>query len=521
MDVTRDNFAKALEEFRQAIGGCDFVAIDMEMTGLYETKQLQPSRLDTTNERYSKLKRSVESYGVIQVGICLFTWVDTQDESSGGFYEARPFNFNVFPCTSVSGIPVEAHFGCKNTAFEFLARNSFDFNKWVYSGIPYMRSEEARQLKAERTSMLTNRQPRAEVDERHRVFVRDLDRVLKTFVASREKTMRHETANSYQRKLVYELVASHDTLGARSRPGFIEVFKGTKKTMAQHTAHKLRQLAASIEEARGFCAIIDLLSAARKPVVGHNMPLDILHAYSKFYRQLPESRVEFESAVLRFLPVLIDTKYIIESTPGIKAKYGTSNLDEIAPVLEKEALALASALGSASSGDGAGPGAGVGDGDGGSGSGSGKRALIRNHANFTRDVSCNMHEAGYDAYMTGATFIRLLHLEGGLNLSAGADCEDGRELVLYRYINKMYLAISDAMFWQLATPEEEQSGESGLDVNMESASASASGSGSVSAASEEQMPLLSGDTLFESEQQAQIKAPAPSPSVWALPLRRN
>ncbi|KAJ1894815.1 hypothetical protein LPJ66_004962 [Kickxella alabastrina] len=481
MDVTRDNFAKALEEFKQAIGGCDFVAIDMEMTGLYETKKLQPSRLDTANERYSKLKRSVESYGVIQVGICLFTWVDTQDENSGGFYEARPFNFNVFPCTSVSGIPVEAHFGCKNTAFEFLARNSFDFNKWVYSGIPYMRSEEARQLKAERTSMLTNRQPRAEVDERHHVFVRDLERVLKVFVASREKTMRHETANSYQRKLVYELVASHDTLGARSRPGFIEVFKGTKKTMAQHTAHKLRQLAASIEEARGFCAIIDLLSAARKPVVGHNMPLDILHAYSKFYRQLPESRVEFESAVLRFLPVLIDTKYIIESTPGIKAKYGTSNLDEIAPVLEKEA----SASGSASGGDG--------DGDG----GSGKRALIRNHANFTRDVSRNMHEAGYDAYMTGATFIRLLHLEGGLNLSAGADCEDGRELVLYRYINKMYLAINDAMFWQLGTPEEEQSGENGLDVNMESAS----GSGSASAASEEQMPLLSGDTLFESEQQ--------------------
>ncbi|KAJ2818896.1 hypothetical protein FBU31_005717, partial [Coemansia sp. 'formosensis'] len=133
MDVTRDNFNQALAEFRLAISTCDFAAIDMEMTGLYEDRARQPNHLDTKNERYSKLLQSVESYGVIQVGICLFSWVDSKPDEckdTSGYYEARPFNFNVFPCTSVGGFPVEAHFGCKNTAFEFLARNSFDFNKW-------------------------------------------------------------------------------------------------------------------------------------------------------------------------------------------------------------------------------------------------------------------------------------------------------------------------------------------------------------------------------------------------------
>ncbi|KAI8320672.1 ribonuclease CAF1 [Martensiomyces pterosporus] len=427
MDVTRDNFPQALAEFEQAIAACDFVAIDMEMTGLYEDRASHPNRLDTKDERYQKLKKSVESYGVTQVGICLFSWTDAADSDPDfgqvehGYYEARPFNFNVFPCTNVNGVPVEVHFGCKNTAFDFLARNSFDFNKWIYQGIPYLRSEEAIRVKKEKMDLIKNRrQAMVDVGEKNRQFVEEFELALRKFVRSNSTQMKYSTSNSFERKLIYQKVSEYDSLGTTGRAGFIEVFKSTKKAIARQQDRKIETLNKCIKEATGFCAVIDLLSAAKKPVVGHNMPLDILHAYSKFYKPLPATRAEFEAAVGKFLPVLIDTKYIIESTPAIKAKYRTSNLDEIAPILESESRTA--------------------------------HPLIRNHPRFTRDMTRNMHEAGFDAYMTGATFIRLLNLGGGLRLNGSGratEVEHSSELVLYRYINRLYLASSDDIFWPI------------------------------------------------------------------------
>ncbi|KAJ2358893.1 hypothetical protein IWW50_003083 [Coemansia erecta] len=397
MDVVKDNFGRALGEFTEAIGACDFAAIDMEMTGLYETRDHQPSRQDTLDERYAKLKRSVEAFGVVQVGVCVFTWVADGDS---GYYEARPFNFNVFPAPAVGGIDVDAHFASKSSALEFLAKNSFDFNKWVYQGIPYLRTETAERLRAERTRLLTSRQRLVTPDPLHADFVADFERALAVFLASNEATLRHETANTYQRKLVYDIVSSYDTLGTKSRAGAIEIFKGSRKAMARHVAHKVRAFSACVDEARGFTAVIDLLSSARKPVVGHNMLLDVLHAYSKFVADLPPARADVERTIAGFLPVLIDTKHIIESTPAVKARYGTSSLDEIAPALEREAT-----------------------------------VAIRFHPRFTRNVSHNMHEAGFDAYMTGATFIRLLKLDGS------------SDMPIYNYVNKLYAATSEGTYW--------------------------------------------------------------------------
>lgn len=411
MDVTRDNFNEALTEFHEAIACCDFAAIDMEMTGLYENRDNQPNRLDSMEKRYKKLKRSVESYGVVQVGLCMFTWIEDE-----GYYEARPFNFNVFPCTNVGGMAVETHFGCKNTAIEFLAKNSFDFNKWVYKSVPYLKYGDADNLLKARVEQLTSRGEPAEVDKGQIEFVRELKQKVAVFIMTKQRTMCCETANSYQRKLVHSIVGEYDNLGTRGRNGNIEIYKGTKKALAQQVQQKLQSMRASITEARGFCAVIDALSASQKPVVGHNMLLDILHAYSKFYEPLPQTHQLLERAMARFLPMMIDTKYVIESTLSLKNRYRTSNLDEIAPMLETEA----------------------------------NRALnptmIRNHPKFPKDFSSteSMHEAGADAYMTGATLIRLLKLEGGL--------QTNNEMALHPYINKVYVALEETMSWDMGQP---------------------------------------------------------------------
>ncbi|KAJ2754167.1 hypothetical protein IWQ56_006535, partial [Coemansia nantahalensis] len=195
MDVTRDNFAAALARFKAAIGGCDFVAMDMEMTGLYESREHQPNaRQDSQDERYAKLRRSVEAFTVVQVGICLFTWVADGD---AGYYEARPFTFNVFPGASAGSVSADVHFGCKSSAFDFLTRSSFDFNKWVYQGVRYLRADDAERIRRDRASVLSSRgrAPVAE-GEQHGEFVREFERTLAAFVASPQTSMRHETANS-------------------------------------------------------------------------------------------------------------------------------------------------------------------------------------------------------------------------------------------------------------------------------------------------------------------------------------
>ncbi|KAJ2503231.1 hypothetical protein GGH96_000483 [Coemansia sp. RSA 1972] len=396
MDVTIDNFGQALTEFTAAIGACDFAALDMEMTGLYESREFQPSRDDSCDERYAKLKRSVEAFGVVQVGICLYTW---KADGDSGFYEAQPFNFNVFPASTVGA---DAGFSSRASALAFLAKNSFDFNKWVYQGIPYLRTSTADSMRAERTRLLTRRKRSVAPDERHTKFAADVECALAAFIKSSEPTLRYELTNSYERKLVHDAVASHDTLGTRSRMGAIEVFKGTPRSMARHIAHKIKAFNSSVDDAHGFTRIIDLLSASRKPIIGHNMLLDVLHALQKFVSDLPPLRTDVERDIAQFLPVLIDTKYIIESTPSVKARYGTSSLDEIAPVLEQEG-----------------------------------NASIRFHPRFTRNVSHSMHEAGYDAYMTGATFIRLLKLDGSIDLA------------IYKYVNRLYAATAEGIYWDI------------------------------------------------------------------------
>ncbi|KAJ2788186.1 hypothetical protein H4R21_007051, partial [Coemansia helicoidea] len=325
---------------------------------------------------------------------------------------ARPFTFNVFPGASAGSVSADVHFGCKSSAFDFLTRSSFDFNKWVYQGVRYLRADDAERIRRDRASVLSSRgrAPVAE-GEQHGEFVREFERTLAAFVASPQTSMRHETANSFQRKLIYDIVAEHGTLGAQGRAGCIEVYKSTRKALDTRRAHKLKSLDRNVEEARGFCAVMDLLSAARKPVVGHNMPLDVLHAYDKFVRPLPETRAEFERKIQAFLPVLVDTKHIIESTPAIKSQYGTSNLDEIAPMLEKAAA---------------------------------DHPRIQFHPQFTRNVSHTMHEAGYDAYITGASLIRLLSLDGALSLSPN----HAGELVLYRYINRLHLVTTEGTYWK-------------------------------------------------------------------------
>jgi hypothetical protein len=82
-------------------------------------------RIETRDFRYNEYKEASERFAIIQFGLCTFKW----DEPSGR-YIAKAFNFPIFP-TSFAGGRSQPNrvFHVQAQAFDFLAKQAFDFNK--------------------------------------------------------------------------------------------------------------------------------------------------------------------------------------------------------------------------------------------------------------------------------------------------------------------------------------------------------------------------------------------------------
>lgn len=84
--VTRSNFESAVAELRSHVRAADFVAIDLEMTGITSAPWRESLEFDRSDVRYLKVKDSVEKFAVVQFGVCPFIW-----DSSKQSFIARPY----------------------------------------------------------------------------------------------------------------------------------------------------------------------------------------------------------------------------------------------------------------------------------------------------------------------------------------------------------------------------------------------------------------------------------------------
>jgi hypothetical protein len=180
VDVTVDNFEDALRRLRTLVPQCDFVAIDLEFTGLdhdafgateaagggaADAAELaagasgaagprpsaptgaaaeQPAPFDLRKEaqaKYAKLRDATE-FMVVQVGVCPFVF-----KQKSQTWLASPFNFYVFPC-EFRGI--DRRFMCQTRCMQFLANNSLDFNKLFKSGVPFLNHQEVKTAEREK-----------------------------------------------------------------------------------------------------------------------------------------------------------------------------------------------------------------------------------------------------------------------------------------------------------------------------------------------------------------------------------
>jgi poly(A)-specific ribonuclease len=173
--------------------------------------------------------------------------------------------------------------------------------------------------------------------------------------------------------------------------------------------HELKQLA----KETGFSKVIWSLSKHGKLVVGHNMLIDMMQILKQFFGPLPDQYDDFKLMLNSLFPRLIDTKYISSVQP-LKDLIQNSTLSDLDKILAKEPFNT--------------------------------NVTISDCKYSVLDEK--LHEAGYDAFLTGFCYIRMLHYLQTLN-------NTNIESINEHYSNKIHFMKSyDIPFVDLKHPQE-------------------------------------------------------------------
>uniref|UniRef100_A0A1E1XC80 Putative polya-specific ribonuclease parn-like domain-containing protein 1 n=1 Tax=Amblyomma aureolatum TaxID=187763 RepID=A0A1E1XC80_9ACAR len=373
-EVTACNFESLAPEIEAAIAGASFVAIDTEFTGLVRGPDATPSLFDSIEERYSKLRQTVTSYYVCQLGLCTFTQVPGENA-----YTAKAFT--VYLCPRAFG-SVDPEFSVQASCVEFLCQNGFDFNKCFYRGVPYA----------------------------NRAFRRALDAYLlneqyleKPGVAKLYDSVRHWLNNNDRSKgdgdntltltppdglsiplLIVDLRTRFPGLDFDVRPEGLKLTLPLDCAPTKVGAEGRAPTEAELGDAvLGFSRCFEALVSSGKPIVGHNMLLDLLMLYNQFCEPLPPSFAKLKAALSAVFPLVYDTKHmslqIRQSSKWMKGVLSGADLFSLHKALAEVLVPYAPII---------------------KGTPSGLRA----------------HEAGSDAYAAGFVFIKLAHILAHLAL---------------------------------------------------------------------------------------------------------
>ncbi|XP_059282126.1 poly(A)-specific ribonuclease PARN isoform X1 [Lycium ferocissimum] len=467
-NVTKSNFESVLKELRGIIRDSDFVAVDLEMTGVSSAPWRESFDFDTSDIRYLKVKDSAEKFAVVQFGVCPFRW-----DSNKHSFIAHPHNFYIFPRQEIPGSNQSYEFLCQTTSLDFLAKYQFDFNLCVREGISYLsRSQEEEAL--ERISSIYTDQSSDSVfgltEDAEFPLVRMADvlfaeRMKNTIREWYDSLLSKRSSSSESKQISTDPNQRFQMVFFKTRPalalsGFtsrqLRVIKAVTRKHFKDLAYirvageatSLQQLIVytdsnddrdllmkevkdglhkeaelKVKSAVGFRHIIDLLSSERKLIVGHNCFLDMAHIYSKFIGPLPSTAEDYVSSIQKYFPFIIDTKILLNANGVFQKmvnKSSTSLSKAFVSICPQIALGVKT-------------------------SGLADRPCVEVEVQVDEKRSSNWnsgakHEAGYDAFMTGCIFAQAcnhLGIDFTLHVLAGDLAKDTK---LQNYINRLYLS---------------------------------------------------------------------------------
>ncbi|KAJ4944250.1 hypothetical protein JOQ06_012795 [Pogonophryne albipinna] len=305
-------------------------------------------------------------------------------------YIIKPFNFYVFPKPFNRTSP-DLKFICQSSSIDFLASQGFDFNKVFCHGIPVIGKVEG-------------------------------------LFTSSEKTLDLEPCTGFQRKLIYQTLnwkfpkGLHvETVETEKKERFIQVCKVDDEERKRREQQKLEREQEEVNDAVGFSRVIHAISKSGKLVVGHNMLLDVMHTIQQFYLPLPEDLPDFKEVTMCVFPRLLDTK-LMASTQPFKELITNTSLAE----LEKRVK-----------------------------EGPFKSPLVETAEGFhSYDTGQEqLHEAGYDAYITGLCFVSMANYLGSF-LTPPKPHISARSKLIDPFFNKLFLMrIIDIPYLNITGPD--------------------------------------------------------------------
>ncbi|XP_029799124.1 poly(A)-specific ribonuclease PNLDC1 [Suricata suricatta] len=332
MDVGADEFEQSLPLLQELVLGAEFVGLDIEFTGLRSnlSRPQQISLFDSPPEWYLKTRQSVQQFTICQIGLSVFSSIEGESNK----YVAHSCNFFLFPTTF--GV-LDSEFSFQASSVQFLNQYGFDYNKFLKNGIPYMNEEQEKKIKH---NILTGSwKVRSSLDKDQIKVV--IDEVTRWQDLAEEGDWMTLPGIAGFQAFEIQLVlrqALPDIWTVLRDQGII-----VKKVSKQHRWY-LENSSCDREScwkekillsARGFSVFFQMLVKAQKPLVGHNMMMDLLHLHEKFFRPLPESYDQFKLNIHNLFPVLIDTKNVTKDIWKELNFPRVSNLSEVYEVLNR------------------------------------------------------------------------------------------------------------------------------------------------------------------------------------------
>ena len=327
--VTRGNFSSVLPQVLLDIKEADFVAFDTELTGLHLSRAHRNNHLDDLITRYGKLRECVFNFGLLQVGLACFKWNASMQK-----YKISAFSFYVFP-SAANGIQQERKFSCQLGSLAFLSEYKFDFNKSFHEGIPFITRKEEMIIKSNSvfyspennnnngSKLQQNQKPIILLKDDEKLIVSEvfekIDAWLEVEEAKREpesESLELPPMNSFQRLIFYQQIPLKygENLSITKKPsGSLSVKKVPLDPESRATIFQEErvQFEKALEEQIGFRRVIDCIVDNRKPIVGHNCWVDLLHFQQKFVdNNLPSTLSGFKEEMNKNFPLIIDTKFL-------------------------------------------------------------------------------------------------------------------------------------------------------------------------------------------------------------------
>nr|KAF6366807.1 poly(A)-specific ribonuclease [Pipistrellus kuhlii] len=416
MEIIRSNFKSNLHKVYQAIEEADFFAIDGEFSGISDGPSVTTltNGFDTPEERYQKLKKS--------------------------------------------------------SSIDFLASQGFDFNKVFRNGIPYLNQEEERQLREQYdekrsqsngagalsyVSPNTSKCP-VTIPEDQKKFIDQVVEKIEDLLQSEEnKNLDLDPCTGFQRKLIYQTLnwkypkGIHvETLETEKKERYIVVSKVDEEERKRREQQKHAKEQEELNDAVGFSRVIHAIANSGKLIIGHNMLLDVMHTVHQFCCPLPEYLLyttlpiyhgpayassgkfslpaqqdlnEFKEMTTSVFPKLLDTK-LMASTQPFKDIINNTSLAELEKRLKEAPF---------------------------------NPPKVESAEGFPSydTASEQLHEAGYDAYITGLCFISMTNYLGSF-LSPPKNHVPASSKLIEPFINKLFLMrVMDIPYLNLEGPD--------------------------------------------------------------------